>query len=120
MEIGLGSPRNPIQINIINHQQRLIMPATGDDLSDKISGYAKRKIHSLLDHGICGFILKSKSPSCGLGSVAVHKDGNKVRTNENGFFARHLKDIPLREESELLSTESREQFLAELRGNETN
>ena len=116
MEIGLGSPRNPIQIDVINNQQRLIMPNTGEDLSEKMSNYATSKFKSLIEDGICGFILKSNSPSCGLGSVLVHDNG-KVSANENGFFSRYLKSIPLREESDLHSNESRQEFLDEIRVN---
>jgi uncharacterized protein YbgA (DUF1722 family)/uncharacterized protein YbbK (DUF523 family) len=86
-EIGLGVPREPVLI-VLDGGKKLIQPATGLDLTKKMADFAKSYLEGLDDFD--GFILKSKSPSCGIGTTKAFADANAdewIGINENGFFA---------------------------------
>jgi uncharacterized protein YbgA (DUF1722 family)/uncharacterized protein YbbK (DUF523 family) len=86
-EIGLGVPREPVLI-VLDGGKKLIQPATGLDLTIKVADFAKSYLEGLDDFD--GFILKSKSPSCGIGTTKAFADANAddwIGINENGFFA---------------------------------
>ncbi len=94
-EIGLGVPRKPIRI-VSNDKKRLIQPATGKDLTDEMVTFARSYLGKLDDFD--GFILKSKSPSCGIGTTKVFPDSDSkeyLHNQENGFFVDAiLRDYP--------------------------
>jgi uncharacterized protein YbgA (DUF1722 family) len=126
MEIGLGTPRNPVQIMQIGARLRLKQPATGYDLTDRMTEFANRFLTSLDD--IDGFILKSRSPSCGIKDVKIHASHKNAPTVGKGaglFAARVLEffgDCAIEDEGRLLNLKIRDHFLerifafAELRG----
>ena len=62
-EIGLGVPRDPIRL-VNGRALRLVQPATGLDITEKMQGFVTDFLDKL--QIVDGFILKSKSPSCGL------------------------------------------------------
>ena len=63
VEIGLGIPRDPIRI-IKSESLRFIQPKTMKDCTELMENFAEEFLTSL--NPIDGFILKFKSPSCGL------------------------------------------------------
>jgi uncharacterized protein YbbK (DUF523 family) len=67
VEIGLGVPRNPVRIVLVNGEKRLLQPATGLDFTDKMKKFSESFLNSL--DAIDGFILKSGSPSSGFKNV---------------------------------------------------
>jgi uncharacterized protein YbgA (DUF1722 family) len=74
--------------------------------------YANGFLEKIKD--IDGFVLKSKSPSCGLGSANYYQD-NKIVGRTDGFFAEAVKkrfgDLPIETEGRLKNIELREHFL---------
>ncbi|MDG6243606.1 MAG: DUF523 and DUF1722 domain-containing protein [Methanolobus sp.] len=114
-EIGLGIPRDPVII-VLNDRKRLLQPSNGLDFTDRMEGFSKSYLEELDDFD--GFILKSKSPSCGVGTTKVfHDAGSKefLHGHENGFFAdavlRDYPDLPLIDEQQLNDPVLREHFL---------
>ncbi|WP_406656802.1 DUF523 and DUF1722 domain-containing protein [Methanolobus sp. ZRKC2] len=86
-EIGLGVPRDPIRI-VLDGKKRLVQPATGIELTQKMERFADSYLEELDDFD--GFILKSRSPSCGMGTTKVYPNAegkNWLNSEENGFFA---------------------------------
>ena len=65
--------------------------------------------------GISGFILKSRSPSCGLERVPVFDEAGGQVAQGSGLFAHHLMSaypaLPLAEEVQLLDVTWRDDFL---------
>ncbi|CUS81948.1 YbgA family protein [Candidatus Kryptonium thompsonii] len=114
-EIGLGVPRKTIKLHKIGNQVRAIQDETGVDLTSELEGFA----HSFLEklNNVNGFILKAKSPSCGVGSTKVYKDGN-LYGKTYGVFARYVKEnlpyIPLIDEVRLRNKELMWEFLAKV------
>ena len=104
-EIDLGVPRDPVII-VLDEKKRLVQASTNLDLTEKMMKFAVSYLNNLDDFD--GFILKSKSPSCGIGTTKVYSDVNVdinsdewLNRNENGFFA----DAVLQEYSHLPSVD---------------
>ena len=119
MEIGLGCPRDPIRIVVSGGERRLVQPATGRDLSGPMREFAKRFLDSVGE--VDGFLLKAKSPSCGISDVKVYDgpEGETFRREGCGFFAEAVLErfghLPVEDERRLEGEAARERFLARLR-----
>jgi len=112
-DIGLGIPRDPIRILMQNEQKRLIQPSTNLDLTDKMLSFCDLTLSKLND--LDGFILKSKSPSCGLKDVKLYEsDHNKKSELGSGIFGQAVKDcfpdLPMEDEGRLTNSKIREHF----------
>jgi uncharacterized protein YbgA (DUF1722 family)/uncharacterized protein YbbK (DUF523 family) len=114
-DIGLGIPRDPIRLVSINDEVRLIQPATNKDLTDQMKDYCNKLISTLDD--MDGFILRSKSPSCGIKEVKIHQGtGSKtLHPAGAGIFAQIVLDtfpyLPIEDEGRLTNFKIREHFL---------
>ena len=121
VEIGLGTPRPTIRLAIINDNQELLMPSTGQILTEKMEAYASDKIRKLKTSGLDGFILKKNSPSCGKERLSIYRDGKKVSRQGVGIFAQALMDhwpsLPLEEDGRLNDAGLREHFIERVYGN---
>lgn len=115
LEIGLGVPRDPIRIISGSGGRRLVQPSTGKDLTDAMNGFADGFLGRLSDAD--GFILKSRSPSCGLKDAAEFPDAeNETASGKGaGFFASKVLEkfphLPAEDEGRLLNFRVRESFL---------
>ena len=116
VEIGLGIPRPPIRLERRGDGLRLTMPSTGADLTGQMRAYAAARTAELADAGLCGFVLKSRSPSCGPAEVEVLDPHEGVRPSGRGLFAEALilglPDLPVEDESRLEDPRVRENFVA--------
>lgn len=90
VQIGLGVPRAPIQIEDEEGSQRLMQPSTGRDLTDRMTAFS----HSFADAtpDVDGLLLKSRSPSCGVVDVKIFVGGAPGMTKGAGMFARVMMD----------------------------
>ena len=88
MEIGLGVPRDPIRVVVVDGAMRLVQPSMGKDLSEPMSQFCDRFLSGLTDAD--GFLLKARSPSCGTRDVKVYTEtGNLLSAAQRpGFFGR--------------------------------
>jgi uncharacterized protein YbgA (DUF1722 family)/uncharacterized protein YbbK (DUF523 family) len=113
--IGLGVPRNPIRL--VDDDKggiRLVQPATDLDVMEKMRAFAGRFLDSL--GPVDGFMLKGRSPSCGIGDVKVHSaDGKRVVRREAGVFAAAVRErfpgTAVEEEGRLNDFSIRDHFL---------
>jgi len=115
VDIGLGIPRKNLIIVRENDKKRLIQQETGKDFTELILSYSQKTIKKF--DNIDGFILKAKSPSCGVGSAKVYKD-NKITGKTNGFFTEIVKlkfpYLPVEDEGRLRNKEIRKHFLTRI------
>jgi uncharacterized protein YbgA (DUF1722 family)/uncharacterized protein YbbK (DUF523 family) len=118
VEIGLGVPRDPIRIVLVNGEKKLLQPATGFDITDKMTKFSESFLDSL--EAIDGFILKSASPSSGFKNVKVYPSIEKVSSIEKapGFFGgavlQKFPNLAIEDERRLLNPRIREHFLTKL------
>jgi len=89
-EAGMGVPRDPIRIILNKGEKILIQPKTGKDLTEKFKTVFKQYIGKLTD--LDGIILKSKSPSCGIGDAKVYVDREReeIIGRTDGIFAEEV------------------------------
>ncbi|MCQ6963218.1 hypothetical protein PV02_06975 [Methanolobus chelungpuianus] len=117
-EIGLGVPRAPIRI-ILGDQdaRRLVQPATGLDITERMADFTSAYLDRL--DTIDGAILKSRSPSCGIGNTKIFSSSASkdcLHRKGTGFFAEGLKlhfpSLPTVDEEQLYDPAIRDDFLA--------
>ena len=119
VEIGLGIPRDPVRVVNVKGDIRLIQPTTGRDLTEMMRNFAD----SFLDAvgTVDGFILKSRSPSCGIKDVKIYsgtKNDGMVLERNSGFFGKVVMQkfpyLAIEDEERLTNFRIREHFLTKL------
>jgi uncharacterized protein YbbK (DUF523 family) len=115
VEAGLGVPRPPVQLTAsIEHPRLTGRDDTTIDITESLQHYCDRRIPEL--EQLDGFILKSRSPSCGLNSTPVFIDGSCVTETSRGMFARELckryPGLPVIEETQLDNPELLANFIS--------
>ena len=119
VEISLPIPRDRIYVVLFNGEFRLIQPSEGRDLTSKIKEFSLRFLQSIPAPD--GFILKSKSPSCGTGRTKVfdNSDYNIPIAFGYGFFAKAVKDafptIAVESEETLKNQSVKKEFMRKIR-----
>ncbi|RMI47344.1 DUF1722 domain-containing protein [Actinomadura harenae] len=118
MEIGLGAPRPAMRLRTDGH---LVTRDGGRDLTRDMVALAERRLPELDE--IDGYVLKSRSPSCGLlklpryasGRPGERSDGQPVDHDGRGIFAALLldayPDLPVEESGRLNDPVLREHFV---------
>jgi len=118
VEIGLGTPREPVRIVQAKGERRLLQPATGLDFTEKMITFAESFLNSLSD--VDGFILKRGSPSSGLKNVKIYPSIQKSAPigKGPGFFGeavlRKFPNLTIEDELRLINLKIREHFLTKL------
>lgn len=118
VEIGLGVPRNPLRLVRMDNEDRLIMPETGEDYTDRMNSFADSFLDRLGD--VDGFIFKGLSPSMGLDDARVYAKASMapVVKRRAGLFAAKVIDrypgYPAEENERLRNRHIREHFLTQL------
>ena len=119
VEIGLGVPRDPVRVVNVKDGIRLIQPSTGRDLTETMQNFAD----SFLDAvgKVDGFILKSRSPSCGIKDVKIYsgaKNDSMILEKNGGFFGKAVMGkfpyLAIEDEGRLTNFRIREHFLTKL------
>lgn len=118
VEIGLGVPRDPIRIIREGGEERLWQPATQRDVTRDMTGFALAFLEGL--GPVDGFILKFKSPSCGIKQVKIYGGRGKGPASGKGagFFGREVLaafgDLAVEDEGRLRNFKIREHFLTKV------
>ena len=118
VEIGLPVPRDPIRIVRERAGERLVQPATGRDFSGPMAAFAASFLSSI--GRVDGFLLKSRSPSCGTRDVKRYRDidkGAAVAKGAGMFGGRVLAELPyapVEDEGRVTNQRVREHFLTRI------
>jgi uncharacterized protein YbgA (DUF1722 family)/uncharacterized protein YbbK (DUF523 family) len=115
VELGLGTPRETMRLESSNAGVRMVVTKTGQDLTRPMQHYARSRIEGLRSAGLCGYILKSDSPSCGLHRVRVYRGTDVPLRSGRGIFAQTLVEalptLPVEEEGRLSDPRLRENWI---------
>jgi len=115
VDIGLGTPREPIRLARKGTDIRLVGVKSGADHTDAMRAYAARKAEELAASDLCGYILKKDSPSCGMERVKVYDPNlSPARTGRGGFaeaLLQRLPHLPVEEEGRLSDPRIRDNFV---------
>jgi uncharacterized protein YbbK (DUF523 family) len=124
VEAGMGTPREPIHlvaadagVNSGAHTVRLLGVSSRCDWTEPMTSFARRRARDLARQGICGFVLKKNSPSCGPEGVAIA--GARAGATGRGLFAQALLEVlpglPVEDEERLRDPDIRRLFLDAVR-----
>lgn len=113
--IGLGTPRERIRIVSCRERVKLVQPATGRDLTRSIENFCHEFLEGIVD--VDGFILKSRSPTCGIKDAKIYPSAYATTLSGygSGFFAakvaRQFPLLPMLSERDLALMNRCEHFL---------
>ena len=118
VEVGLGVPRTPVRIVLEGNDEHMIQLDTKRDVTQDMYRFSDCFLDSLKE--VDGFILKDRSPSCGIKDVKVYPgiDKNNVIKRTSGFFAQavlsRFPGIAIATDGRLNNFAIREHFLTKL------
>jgi uncharacterized protein YbgA (DUF1722 family)/uncharacterized protein YbbK (DUF523 family) len=117
-DMAFGSPRPSLRVVDKEGKNRIFSNKTGEDLTEKLQESAQKDFDDISTHKLSGIILKSKSPSCGLGSAKVYLENGFAASKSDGMFAKMCKDayplLPIEDEGRLCDAWLRENFIMQL------
>ncbi len=116
-----GSPREAIRQVLSEEGELKIMTSTKNprEVTLELENISQECANKIQNDDLCGFILKSSSPTCGLERVKVYKPFNAPSVkNGIGVFAKKIKEkypyLPVEEEGRLIDPWLRENFLMQI------
>lgn len=112
--IGMGVPRPPIRlVKTGGEVQARGVDDPSRDVTARLMTYAETVAPKL--RGVSGYILKSRSPSCGLERVAVHNPRGRPVERASGVYAGRLLALlpamPFEDEERLKNSRLRKNFI---------
>jgi len=115
VEVGLGTPREPMQLVGDRHAPRLITINTRMDHTEAMNRFARQRVRELEALNLSGFVFKSASPSCGIREVPLFNTQGIETHDGVGLFARafmeHFPLIPVEDEDRLHDPQVLKDFL---------
>ena len=115
VEVGMGTPREPIRLVEEGGRIRLRAVNTGIDHTASMAAYATTRVDALAGEDLCGYVLKAGSPSCGMARVNVHAGHFRPAKTGVGLFAQALlarfPDLPIEDEERLADPRLRQRFI---------
>lgn len=119
VEIGLGVPREPIQLLRTHQGDELWSRDSRRNLTSALEAWAKDAVLRVAD--LEGYVLKTKSPTCGLGGARrftsreeLFRDGPHSRDGVGrwaAYLRRQVPELPLIEETALADPQTRDDWL---------
>ncbi len=112
--IGLGVPRPPIRLVGGASAPRAVgIKDDSIDVTDKLAAYGKQQARKLDD--LSGYVFKSRSPSCGMERVKIHRHAGTPAKSGRGIYADAFLAgqpwLPAEEEGRLGDPRLRENFI---------
>jgi uncharacterized protein YbbK (DUF523 family) len=105
VELGLGTPREPMRLAGDPRAPRLVTITSGTDHTEAMERFSQRRVRELEGLNLSGYVFKADSPSCGIGGVSLG----------TGLFAQafmaHFPLIPIEDEGRLRDPQAVQSFL---------
>ena len=115
---GLTVPRPPVQL--VKQESKIQAIGVEDNLlnvTDKLLTASNEFIDNMSE--VCGFILKARSPSCGVDTTPILNENLIEIKTSNGLFAgqviKNYPDMPITDESTLTNQNEIDSFLNQVR-----
>jgi uncharacterized protein YbgA (DUF1722 family) len=80
---GLPVPREAIRLEGEPDSPRLMTIRTRQDMTSLMETWSRKRVKELEKDGLCGFIFKSDSPSCGMERIKVYNEKGDPILREN-------------------------------------
>jgi uncharacterized protein YbgA (DUF1722 family)/uncharacterized protein YbbK (DUF523 family) len=115
VEVGMGIPREAVRLKGDVNAPRMIGLRTGEDWTDRMNAYARKRVRQRDLSDLRGYILKKDSPSCGMERVKLYHSSGGAGRNGVGLYAKALLDqfplLPVEEEGRLNDIRIRDNFI---------
>src|SRR5210317_835399 len=115
VELGLPTPRETLRLVGQPENQRLVFSKSGEDITESMQAWARKRVAELEKEDLSGFVFKSKSPSSGMARVKLYDKNGSPNTQGVGLFAKafmeHFPLLPVEEEGRLHDPRLRENFI---------
>ena len=115
VEIGMGIPRETVQLIGNPKAPRMVGNTTGTDWTSRMNRYSRKRSTQLGTMNLCGYIFKNRSPSCGIARIKVYGDNGMPTPNGRGLFAEAFMQkhplVPTEDEGRLHDAGIRENFI---------
>lgn len=116
-EVGCGLPVPREAMRLVGNPEdpRLLTIRTRIDHTDRMKGWAQKKLDELAKEGLSGFIFKSRSPSSGMQGVKVYSESGMPGHRGAGIFAKAFMErfplLPAEDDGRLNDPKLRENFI---------
>lgn len=122
LAIGFSSPRDSLRlIEPKGEETKLVISKSGEDVTSRMKEFSDKYIAKLKNKQLDGFIMKAKSPSCGIRNVKKYYGIGKAHSKGSsyaGIFGQevltHFPDVPVENERRLSNFNIREQFFTSI------
>ncbi len=115
VEVGMGVPREAVRLEGDVNAPRMIGSRTGEDWTDRMNTYSRKRVGQRDLSDIRGYILKKDSPSCGMERVKLYHTSGGAERKAVGLYAKALLDqlplLPVEEEGRLNDIRIRDNFI---------
>ena len=115
VECGLSVPREAMHLIGDPQNPRLVTIRSGIDHTDRMLNWIISKLDQLEKAELCGFVFKSKSPSCGMWDVKIYDEEGVSGKKGRGLFAIKFIErfplLPVEDENRLNDPKKRENFI---------
>jgi uncharacterized protein YbgA (DUF1722 family)/uncharacterized protein YbbK (DUF523 family) len=115
VEASMGVPRPALRLQQVGSEPRMLEIESGRDHTRAMQRYARRRVFALRRLGLCGYVLKRGSPSCGMERVELYGDKGRPRKAGRGLYAAALLQalpwLQVEEEGRLSDSRLRENFI---------
>jgi uncharacterized protein YbbK (DUF523 family) len=121
VECGMPVPREALRLVGDPADPRLVASSSGSDHTAGMKAWVARRLDALAKQDLCGFVFKSRSPSCGLRQIAVYPEaGGDPSATGVGIFARAFIErfplLPVEDDDRLGDPAVRARFIERLLG----
>lgn len=121
LEVGMGVPRESIRLEGGGDEIHLVAIKSKQDHTRSMAKWARTRLGELAREDLRGYVLKSRSPSCGMERVPVYDEHGVPKKDGIGAFARPLLEkfphLPIEEDGRLHDPKLRENFIERIFAN---
>lgn len=115
-KVIFGTPREAIRLVEKEHKVEVLTSNEKTNVTDELEAICETLAQQAVKQELCGFIVKAKSPTCGMERVRVYDEDRPTHEKKGvGLFVqalkRHLPYLPIEEEGRLGDANLRENFL---------
>ncbi|MCX7845763.1 MAG: DUF523 and DUF1722 domain-containing protein [Dictyoglomaceae bacterium] len=117
VDIGMSIPRPPVILVKYDEKIKMMEPETKEDFTEKVENFSRNFLISLKE--VDGFLLKAKSPSCGVKDAKLYHFNLKNTIGKtDGLFTKIVREIypylPIEDEGRLHDFFIRQNFLTKI------
>jgi uncharacterized protein YbbK (DUF523 family) len=102
---GMPVPREPVDLHGKASSPRMIGGVSGEDWTMRVQSWIDAALDRCAAVGVSGFVLKARSPSCGVGTAALYPTPGATPLRADGLLAaairRRFPHLPLVEDEGL-------------------